>query len=238
MDHPVVKGLAALAAAATLVAFGMALQSTLDNRVDAGEAAQPDVTVTSVASRAGSVEEAASPTTSETSPPSTSGPTTSSTTSTSVATTSSTTTTAPTTTTSVPTSAPAPAEVRLSTLEVTSKTPNAEIGFGSLGLIAYDDVVWCQGRLSSGGSIEFRLDRKYSRLTGVVGYSDSSSSSGSSAIRIVDENDIPILRELPLSLGDSQPIDLDVSNVIRLKIRCSAVSPFIGLADGILTPKT
>lgn len=103
--------------------------------------------------------------------------------------------------------------------------------------MTYDDVVWCQGRISSGGHIEFRLDRKYDRLTGVVGYSDNSSSSGSSTVRIEDENENLILRPLQLGLGDSQPIDLDVSNVIRLRMLCSDVAPYIGLADGFLVPK-
>ena len=218
-----VKGVGVVAAAATLIAFGMALENLRDSGeiILLGGSNGDDMS-------ADLVEEVQSPTATSSTPPEETSSTVSTTTAAPTSTT--TTTTAPTTTTTA-----GPTEIRLTDLEMLDSY-GTEVGSGGVALLESDFIVWCQS-ISTSGVAEYRLDRGYSRLTGFVGYSDNSPSNQSSEFWIEDENGKILFPKVDLSVGDSREIDIDVSDVIRLKIQCNGWRRWVGLADGMLTLK-
>ena len=70
---------------------------------------------------------------------------------------------------------------------------------------------------------EFDLGRSYQTFNALVGITDDSASADKMRFSISNENDT-VLREGIVALGETQPVSIDVSNVLRLKIYVERLS--------------
>ena len=205
----IAKSVAGAAAVFTLIGFGMGLQATLDSR--------SSTTASTSAETSNSL-----PTTSLTEP----DPKTAVTAEASTTTETNSTTTRPTTTT----------EAKALTLTELTRTEGEGFKYretGGIGLVEYDNILWCHSDGDSSGA-EFRLDRKYKTFTATVGYPDDHPSDGWTALEIYDETNQILFEGPPLQLGETQDVAIDISNVIRLRLFCQRQ---LGLVNDLLIPQ-
>ncbi|MFJ9611593.1 NPCBM/NEW2 domain-containing protein [Kitasatospora sp. NPDC101176] len=92
--------------------------------------------------------------------------------------------------------------------------------------------VYCK----SGGGIEFNLSKEWSKLTTTVGIEDSSKGRSGSVTVYGDDHE---LSRQNVTLGDSVPISVDVTGVLRLRIAYTSDGycgqALIAVGDPVLT---
>lgn len=93
--------------------------------------------------------------------------------------------------------------------------------------IAMDGEIYLRSLTSSisrrdaSASVEFNLSRDFRRLSAVVGYSDTSSSDGRIRMQIFGDGEELFTQDV--ALGTATPIDVDVTDVLRLRITANVL---------------
>ncbi len=117
-----------------------------------------------------------------------------------------------------------PTEIDLAEVDISAENVDRYTFFsgGKIALNEFDEgTLWCFSEQHNVHYIEFRLDREFSTFSAFIGYSDSSSSGTENTIEIKDENGL-LLYGGRMSLGLGEWVELDVSNVIRLRFICNS----------------
>lgn len=86
----------------------------------------------------------------------------------------------------------------------------------SINGTTYDDLLVCSTDRSAADQA-WLIARAGARLTGVVGVPDSSDPSSSMAVQVIGDGQV--LASFTATYGSAQPLDVDVSGVLRLTIR-------------------
>jgi hypothetical protein len=106
----------------------------------------------------------------------------------------------------------------LQAVEETNVWMGGETHYGrediQMNLVLYEDGWACEDMW-----VEYRLDRQFSLLTAEAGYLDDSPSGTDVVLTMWDENE-NVLYENNFTLGETEPIEVDISGAMRLKIHC------------------
>ena len=107
----------------------------------------------------------------------------------------------------------------LSTLDNTGFTQGENIAMD--GEIYLRSLTSSISRRYDSASVEFNLSRDFRRLSSVVGYSDTSSSEGRIRMQIFGDGEELFTQDVVL--GTAIPVDVDVTDVLRLRITANVL---------------
>ncbi|GAA1791523.1 protein kinase [Planosporangium flavigriseum] len=88
---------------------------------------------------------------------------------------------------------------------------------GQAAVSAFETSYCCNGTAAVEASIDLNLGRKYKTLTGRLGINDLSRSSAPVTVQILAD-DRGVIKESSVKLGQSEDLNVDVTNVLRLRI--------------------
>jgi hypothetical protein len=121
--------------------------------------------------------------------------------------------------------------------------------FSDIEPVTYDGIGYVQGTAKSNGksyghgvyiesysegvgSVEYDLSRQYRRVVGEMGLEDQTSSDGQFKVEIYGDG--RLLTEASVDFGTTVPVEIDVTDVLRLKITIAALSGEGGVVLGDL----
>jgi len=118
-------------------------------------------------------------------------------------------------------------------VDVGRNVSSFETGQGSLSGTVYPRSLMIDPSVPGEvGFVEYDLGRNFSRLGGLAGLRDDVPSDMAMHLEIFGDGE-RLLDETSVTIGNAIPIDLDITNVLRLRIQATVLDePFVGYVEG------
>ncbi len=97
----------------------------------------------------------------------------------------------------------------------------------------YDSSVYASFGCRNASAWEFDLNREYTKLSGVVGVDDYSIADDEATLKVIADGQPK--GQVTVKLGTTQPLEVDVTNVLRLRVELTRTSAACDHATGYST---